>query len=143
MENSKEMKDAIPCDETEMAKMTELQNRIPIYPEALLEDNEKYDLPKYTGDMDNLTERRNVKLYNLWSVWSDLRKNEQLIKLLEVNKKDNVDMKFMKAMMTITIDRLGKILADTNIVEELCIKKERRSEHDEESLDHDGQIYNK
>lgn len=143
MDTPTEMKDAIPCDETEMAKMAELQNRIPIYPEPLLEDNEKYDLPKYSGDMDDLTERRNVKLYNLWSVWSDLRKNEQLIKILEVSKKDNSDMKFMKAMMTLTIDRLGKILADTNIVEELCIKKEKRSEHEEESLDHGGQIYEK
>lgn len=130
MDNPKEMKDAIPCDSSEVEKMDELQNRIPIYPEPLLEDNETYDLPKYSGDVDDLTERRNVKLYNLWSVWSDLRKNEQLIKLLEAKKMDSNDMKFLKAMMTLTIDRMGKVLSDTNIVEELCIKKETRSEHD-------------
>ena len=141
MDNPKEMKDAVPCDETEIAKMQEIQNRVPLYPEPLLEDNEEHDIPKYTGDVDDLTERRNVKLYNLWSVWSDLRKNENLIKLLEAKKKDSSDMKFLKAMMTLTIDRLGKVLADTNIVEELCVKKERRSEHEEEPLDHEGQIY--
>jgi len=123
-----EMKTAIPCNEEEAAKMTEMQQRIPIYPEPLLEENEEYDLPKYTGDVKDLTERRNVKLYNLWSVWSDLRKNENLIQLLEANKKDNKDMKFLKAMMTLTIDRMGKVLSDTNIVEELCVKSEKRED---------------
>lgn len=130
METTPEMKDAIPCDATEMAKVQDLQNKIPIYPEPLLEDNPEYDLPKYTGDIFDLTERRNVKLYNLWSVWSDLRKNEKLIHLLEVNKKDKDDIKFLKAMMTLTIDRMGKVLADTNLIEELCLKKERRDENE-------------
>ncbi len=128
-----EMKDAVPCDENEMAKMQELKQRIPLYPEPLLEKNEEHDIPSFQGDMDDLTERRNVKLYNLWSIWSDLRQNEKLILLLEAKKKDSADMKFLKAMMTLAIDRMGKVLADTNIVEELCIKTNKRSEHKEDA----------
>lgn len=138
------MKTAVPCNETELQKMQEMKNRIPIYPEPLLEKNEEHDIPSFQGDMDDLNERRNVKLYNLWSVWSDLRQNEKLIQLLEAKKKDSADTKYMKAMLTLTIDRMGKVLADTNIVEELCVKENKRSEsklEKEETLDHDGQIY--
>lgn len=122
------IKTAVPCDETELKKMQEIKDRVPIYPEPLLEKNEEHDIPSYQGDMDDLNERRNVKLYNLWSVWSDLRQNEKLIQLLEAKKKDSGEMKFLKAMLTLTIDRMGKVLADTNIVEELCVKTNKRSE---------------
>lgn len=141
--DTEEIRTAVPCDETELQKMQEMKNRLPLYPEPLLEKNEEHDIPSYQGDMDDLNERRNVKLYNLWSVWSDLRQNEKLIQLLEAQKKDTADMKFLKAMLTLTVDRMGKVLADTNIVEELCVKENRRSECKEESLDHDGQIYQK
>lgn len=145
------MKTAIPCNQDELHKMQEIKNRIPIYPEPLLEKNEEHDIPSYQGDMDDLNERRNVKLYNLWSIWSDLRQNEKLIQLLEAKKKDSGEMKFLKAMLTLTIDRMGKVLADTNIVEELCVKTNKRSESElkkveqdkEEPLDHHGQIYDK
>lgn len=112
----------------EDAQMEVLQQRIPLYPEPLLEKNDEHDIPSYEGDMDDLTERRNVKLYNLWSVWSDLRGNEKLIKMLEVDKKDKAELKYLKAMMTLTLDRMGKVLSDTNIIEELCIKAEKRSD---------------
>lgn len=112
----------------EIRDANDLENKIPLYPEPLLEDNAEFDMPKYSGDLDDLMERRNVKLYNLWACWSDLRKNERLINMLEVKKTDKDDTKYLKAMMTITIDRLGKVLADTNIVEELCVKTARRSE---------------
>lgn len=101
--------------------------RVPVFPEAVLDPNPEYDIPPYEGDMDDLTERRNVKLYNVWTVWSDLRKNEKLIKILEPRKKEHEDTKYLKAIMTITLDRLGKVLADTNIVEEVCCKTSTRT----------------
>lgn len=98
---------------------------LPCFPEPLLPADEKFDIPSYQGDLEDLTERRNVKLYNLWTIWSDLRKNEELIKLLEVNRKDCKTTKFLKGILTITMDRMGKVLSDTNIIEELVIKKDR------------------
>jgi hypothetical protein len=50
--------------------------------------------------------------------------------MLEAQKKDSKDTMFFKAMLTLTIDRLGKVLSDTNIVEELCVKNSKRSESD-------------
>lgn len=91
----------------------------PVYPEPLLPKNEKYDFPCYEGDLTDLTERRNVKLYNVWQTYSNLRRNEQLIQLLEKTKGDNEESKFLKLIIVLTIDRLGKILSDTNIVEEM------------------------
>lgn len=97
---------------------------LPCPPEPLLPSNEEFDIPPYKGDLNDLTERRNTKLYNLWTIWSDLRKNEELIKMLEVNKKDTKELKFLKGILTIVMDRMGKVLSDTNIVEELCCKSE-------------------
>lgn len=112
-----------------------IDGRIPTYPEGILPVDEKYDIPPFKGDVNNLTERRNVKLYNLWTIWSDLRRNEKLITGLEANKKDSKDIEYLKAMMTIVIDRMGKVLADTNIVEEVCSMKEKTSTDPEEPLD--------
>ena len=91
----------------------------PVYPEPLLPKNEKYDFPSYDGDLTDLTERRNVKLFNVWQTYSNLRKNEQLIQLLEKTEGDNEETKFLKLIIVLTVDRLGKILCDTNIVEEM------------------------
>jgi len=91
----------------------------PVYPEGLLPANEKYDFPSYTGDKTDLTERRNVKLYNVWQTYSNLRKNEHLVKLLEKTDGNDEDTKFLKLIIVLTVDRLGKILSDTNIVEEM------------------------
>lgn len=95
---------------------------LPCPPEPLLPADDKFDIPSYKGDLKNLTERRNTKLYNLWTIWSDLRKNEELIKLLATDKKDTKELKFLKGILTIVMDRMGKVLSDTNIVEELCSK---------------------
>lgn len=115
-----------PTDEDIRAEMAD--PRVPEYPEGLLEPNPTFDIPSYEGDLDDLTERRNVKLYNLWTIWSDLRRNEKLIKMLEAKPKETEEKKYLKAILTITIDRLGKVLADTNIVEEICCKTSTRTE---------------
>lgn len=91
----------------------------PVYPEGLLPKNEKYDFPSYSGDLTDLTERRNVKLFNVWQTYSNLRRNEHLVKLLEMTDGDDENTKFLKLIIVLTIDRLGKILSDTNIVQEM------------------------
>lgn len=94
---------------------------MPAYPSGLLPDNDKYDPPRYDGSLDDLTLRRNVKIYNLWLLWSNLRKDEKLFTMLQTAKdeKEDTEMFYLKSMMVLTLDRMGKILVDTNIVEEL------------------------
>jgi len=91
----------------------------PIYPEGILPKNDKYDFPSYEGDLTDLTERRNVKLFNVWRTYSNLRKNEQLVQLLEKTEGNDEETKFLKLIIVLTVDRLGKILSDTNIMEEM------------------------
>jgi len=93
---------------------------IPAYPSGLLPDNDKYDPPRYEGSLSDLTLRRNVKIYNLWLLWSNLRKDEELFKILDKKEGDDDKEKFyLKSMIVLTLDRMGKILVDTNIVEEV------------------------
>lgn len=120
--------------ETEIPSSSTIPAYLPAYPEPLLDDNPEYDIPPYSGDVYDLTERRNVKLYNVWTVWSDLRKNERLLNLLQTSADDTEDMKYVKAMLTIAMDRLGKCLGHTNIVEELCVKKSKLTEKDVKQL---------
>jgi hypothetical protein len=96
----------------------------PVYPEGILPKDDKHDPPHYDGDMNDLVERMRVKLFNLWSVWSDLRKNETLVNLLHKDSEDDDKAKYLKGCLTITMDRMGKMLADTNIVQELNKEKE-------------------
>lgn len=91
----------------------------PVYPEGILPKDEKNDPPHYDGDMNDMMERMRVKLFNIWSVWSDLRKNETLVNLLHKDSADTDKDKYLKGCLTITMDRLGKMLSDTNIVQEL------------------------
>lgn len=127
------MTQPIPVDfETNIKE--DFSTTMPVYPEPLLDANSQYDIPSYEGDVNDLLERRNTKLFNLWTIWSDLRKNEELVKMLEAKKADDKVKKYLKAILTITMDRMGKVLADTNIMEELCIKKSVLEEGDKEAF---------
>lgn len=103
---------------------------IPAYPSGLLPENPKFDPPRYDGPKDDLTLRRNVKLYNLWLLWSNLRKDEKLFEILQVGQKEeekDSPLFYIKSMMVLTLDRMGKILVDTNIVEELKLDETREA----------------
>lgn len=104
-----------------------IDSSIPVYPEGILPDNNEYDPPKYDGDETNVDERVRVKLYNLWTVWSDLRKNEELMKKLAITKCPKPEL-YLKNVLVQTIDRMGKMLADGNIVEELQPTQEKTQE---------------
>lgn len=91
----------------------------PYYPEGLLPVNEKSDPPRYEGDMTDMNARIRFKLFQVWQTWSALRVNETLIKDLAYNEKDAPELMNMKTWLVLTIDRIGKILAENNIVEEM------------------------
>jgi hypothetical protein len=91
----------------------------PHFPEGLLPVNEETDPAKYEGDMENMTERLRFKTFQVWNSWSSLLTNETLIKKLALTKEDSKDCQYVKACLVLFIDRVGKILADTDIVEEM------------------------
>jgi hypothetical protein len=105
-----------------MADTNDVDDRLPIYPQPLIEDNE-HDPPKFDGDATDMPLRMKTKLYNIWTLYSDLRKNGTLANYLnKTTNKDDNERQYLKAILTITIDRLAKMLIDTNLSEELTEK---------------------
>lgn len=91
----------------------------PHFPEGMLPENAEVDPPKYEGDTDDITERLRFKTFQVWNTWSSLITNERLIKSLALNKKDTDEVQYLKAIIVMTMDRLGKILGNTDIVGEM------------------------
>lgn len=86
-----------------------------LQPQSILElDEDKINLEPYDGDMENLTERRNYKLFQMWSTFNDLIKS--LEKFEEMEKEE------LKCVLYSVIDRIGRILSQTDIGMELIVK---------------------
>jgi hypothetical protein len=92
---------------------------MPHYPEGILPENKETDPPMYQGDMNDMTERLRFKLFQIWNTWSSLHSNEVLVKKLALNKNDSEDVQYIKACIVLLLDRLGKILSNTEIVPEM------------------------
>jgi hypothetical protein len=103
-------------------------SQMPIYPSAILEPRAD-DPPAYPYDMDDIEERKTYKLWNIWITWSHLLKNGVVDKL-ECNPDDNEQVKELKWMVVSLLDRIGKILALTNLIQEM--KKQGVDENKEE-----------
>ena len=59
------------------------------------------------------------KLHMLWLSWSDIRKNEKLSKMVNPSKKDSDDVIALKEAFILLLDRTGRVLCDTDLLEEL------------------------
>lgn len=92
---------------------------MPHYPEGILPENKETDPPMYEGDMNDMTERLRFKLFQVWNTWSSLHTNETLVKKLALDTKDTEDIQYIKACIVLLLDRLGKILCNTEIVPEM------------------------
>ena len=97
----------------------EEDKNMPHYPEGILPENKETDPPLYEGDMDNMTERLRWKVFNVWTTWSSLHMNETLVKKLKLSPDDSEDTQYIKACIVLLLDRLGKILSNTEIVPEM------------------------
>jgi hypothetical protein len=78
-------------------------NFIAPQPILQIDDKDKINLDPYDGDMQNLTERRKYKLFNIWSTWNDCMMN---LKKIEEMTEDEV-----KFTLYSLIDRIGRILS--------------------------------
>jgi hypothetical protein len=93
------------------------------YPEKLFEwSKEELDNIKFQGPCTDIPARLVHKCFQFWVLWSNLRNSEELIKIInEKSEKDSHDYK-LKLYMIQTIDKIGKILCNTNIVQELAFR---------------------
>jgi hypothetical protein len=92
--------------------------KLPPFPQPIRAWNDK-DC-RYSGEKDDYQHRTHDKLFKVWALWGQLRTNQELEVLLNRQEKDkDGDAYVAKNCIVDIICELSKILADTNIVEEL------------------------
>lgn len=116
-----------------------VDERLPVYPEGIIPESE-HDPPKFEGDLEDMSLRMRTKLYNLWTLYSDLRKNGTLANYLNKVDDKDTEKKYIKACMVITIDRLAKMLIDTNLAEELNCKGWYKQTDETSNTDSDSTV---
>lgn len=120
-----EQMDQIPEMTEEQSKFNEYLNdlvdKLPLHPKPLYEyteeEKKKYE---YTGDMEDKNRRMKEKLYNLWKFWAEIRSSKIIEDLLFRKPEDlESDEYLAKQIIVNIIDQLGKIMTNTNLIEEV------------------------
>ena len=75
---------------------------------------------RYKGEQDHFRNRIAHKLYSLWVLWAVMRMSPELKQLLDQECDKSSDTYETKCVLVDTMDALGKLLGDTNIIEELA-----------------------
>ena len=104
-----------------MTDDTSNEKTLPPYPDVLYpwSEADKEQL-LFKGDKDDLLDRLKFKLYNFWLLWTDLRNNEKLIDIIsKVDDTEDKNFFYLKNLIVNTIDRSGKILCNTDLIQEL------------------------
>lgn len=104
-------------------------SQMPVYPSALLGARDD-DPPAYPYDIKDIEERKTYKLWNLWLTWSHLLKTGNVMEILQLKGDETEEVKELKWIAVSLLDRIGKILSLTNLMEE--IKKQGTDENKEE-----------
>ena len=98
---------------------------LPPYPQGFFEWTED-DIKqlKYGSDEKDINKRMGHKLYSTWLLWAEMRTNEKLMGLVNAGSDDTKSDEFyLKNIAVNVMDRLGKILSNTDITEELLYKE--------------------
>ena len=113
----------------ELEKQNANKIQLPSLPSGILEWNEQeqnslmYSQSVPDADMDDMVKRMQFKLSWVWQDWDALRNNKKLVDAVNNIAEDpNSEEHFIKQILVLMIDRLGKILGQTPIVEELTFK---------------------
>lgn len=110
-------------EESKEANATGLAGEMPPYPIGLFDwTDEQKEHWEYHGSKTSIKQRASHKLWNTWLLWVDLHNNEKLINMIAKDTEDKESDEFqLKQMIVLVIDRLGKVLGNTNIGEEVAM----------------------
>lgn len=95
--------------------------QLPPLPHAIYEwsDFDK-DHFLFKGDKVDIQERMKFKIYNLWTVYGELCTNQKLVDYINKKEHNKTGEKFyLKNLIVNLVDRLSKILINTDLIEEL------------------------
>ena len=108
-----------------MSEESKMEVTLPPYPDGFFAWSENDQQLKYGGDMNDIHKRMGHKLYSAWLLWADIRTNEKLMQLLNTVTEDTqTDEYYLKNIIVNMTDRLGKLLCNTDITQELLFKPE-------------------
>lgn len=110
----------------ELKKEAEEKAVLPPKPEGLFPITaEEEPMLLYKGNLEDISLRLKTKVLQVWLAWASLRTNERLIELVNQTETSNQeDIFYLKQIVVSVVDRLGKVLAITDIVQELFSKQE-------------------
>lgn len=118
--------------ELEMETATQ-EFKLPPFPQIIRPWNDQ-DC-RYNGEADSYQDRVHDKLFKMWVLWGKLRVNHLLEELLNRKEEDiDGDAYVAKNCIVDIISELSKILADTNIVDELAWLKLTEGEFKDRKL---------
>lgn len=106
-------------EDGDLEKEDEQEYKLPPLPQPIRPWNDNDH--RYNGDMSDYRHRTHDKLFKVWALWGQLRTNQQLEELLN-RKEDDLesDAYVAKNCIVDIIGELAKILADTNLIDELA-----------------------
>ena len=102
--------------------------KLPALPQGVLEwtDEEQKNLifsNQPDADLEDVVRRLQFKLGWIWQDWDTIRNNQKLVDAINnVAKDPESEEHFLKQILVLFIDRLGKVLGQTPIVQELTWK---------------------
>jgi hypothetical protein len=98
-----------------------MTQEIPPEPIAFYDWTPEDENLKFKGDLDNMNERKNHKLYNMWRLWSEHTMSLSFLDMVQpkIGEEESETEKRLKTCLFQLLDKMAKILINTDIVEEL------------------------
>ena len=82
---------------------------------------QELELFQFKGDQNNMNERKNHKIYHIWTLWAEHSTNPSFLDMiqLKIGEEETEQEKRLKACVLQLLDKMAKILTNTELVEEL------------------------
>ena len=118
----------------DMKAKQEEDKKTPPMPSELFDWSEKdKEHLQFKGDLDNYVDRLKFKVFGCWMMWIDLVYNEKFTEIMGDEKyKEGSDEFFIRSVFVNMIDRLGKLLSNTDIVREMAYLLESESKYEKD-----------
>jgi hypothetical protein len=82
---------------------------------------EEHELFKFKGELTSMNERKNHKIYHIWRLWAEHSTNPSFLDMIQpkIGEEETEQEKRLKVCIFQLLDKMAKILTNTELVEEL------------------------
>lgn len=78
----------------------------------------------YKGDKNDIKQRLKHKIFNIWNLWNNVSKDENLARVISDLPEKNTDEYYLKQSFFYVIEQIAFILNNTDIIEEIIDNKD-------------------